>query len=149
MSAYTIRVLVSSYSTIVSTVASSCARASLGWISGKTSVQKGLLCTGIGSPGRWMCHHPWMRLKTIWMWCPGTWFCRGSSVRVVWLGCGWTRWSLRYLWTWAILWLILWQNKVNFHTYNANPRAHAITYDLQFLQISFRALVNFRCLKAS
>ena len=45
----------------------SCARVSLGWISGNTSLQKGLLSTGIGSPGRWLSHHPWMCLKTIWM----------------------------------------------------------------------------------
>jgi len=31
---------------------SSCTRVSLGWISGNTSLQKGLLSTGIGSPGR-------------------------------------------------------------------------------------------------
>ena len=31
-------------------MASSCTRVSLGWISGKTSIQKGLLSTGIGSP---------------------------------------------------------------------------------------------------
>ena len=48
--------------------ASSCVRVSLGWISGKTSLQKGLLSTGIGSPGRWLSHHPWMCLKTVWMW---------------------------------------------------------------------------------
>ena len=50
----------------------SCARVSLGWISGKTSLQKGLSSAGIGSPGRWLSHHPWMRLKTVWMWCSGT-----------------------------------------------------------------------------
>ena len=33
-------------------MASSCTRVSLGWISGKTSLQKGLLRTGIGSPRR-------------------------------------------------------------------------------------------------
>jgi len=43
-------------------MASSCTRVSLGWISGKTSLQKGLLSTGIGSPGRWLSHHPWMCL---------------------------------------------------------------------------------------
>jgi len=48
---------------------SSCATGSLGWISGKTSFHKGWLSTGIGSP---KCHHPWMCLKTIWMWCSGT-----------------------------------------------------------------------------
>ena len=53
-------------------MASSCTRVSLGWISGKFSLQKGLLSTGIGSPGRWLSHHPWMCLKTIWMWCSGT-----------------------------------------------------------------------------
>ena len=35
----------------------------------KTSLQKGLLSTGIGSPGRWLSHHPWMCLRAIWMWC--------------------------------------------------------------------------------
>ena len=35
-------------------MASSCTRGSLGWISGKASLQKGLLSTGIGSPGRWV-----------------------------------------------------------------------------------------------
>ena len=77
-------------------------RGSLGWISGKTSLQKGLLSTGIGSPGSWLSHHPWMCLKTLWMWCSGTWFSRRLSVRVVWLGCGWTWWSLRSFPTWAI-----------------------------------------------
>ena len=33
---------------------SSCARGGLGWISGKTSLQKGLLSTGIGFPRRWL-----------------------------------------------------------------------------------------------
>jgi len=42
------------------------------WISGSTSLQKGLLSPGIGSPGRWLSDHPWMCLKTIWMWCSGT-----------------------------------------------------------------------------
>jgi len=37
-------------------MALSCARVSLGWISGNTSLQKGLLSTGIGSPGRWLSH---------------------------------------------------------------------------------------------
>ena len=23
-------------------------------------------------PGRWLSHHPWMCLKTVWMWCSGT-----------------------------------------------------------------------------
>ena len=72
----------------------SCARGSLGWISGK-SLQKGLLSPGIGSPGRWLSHHPWMCLKTVWMWCSGTWFSGGLLVRVLWLGCGWAWWSLR------------------------------------------------------
>ncbi|EPP37099.1 hypothetical protein CP10743SC13_1954, partial [Chlamydia psittaci 10_743_SC13] len=31
-------------------MASSCARVSLGWILGNTSLQEGLLSTGIGSP---------------------------------------------------------------------------------------------------
>jgi len=39
-------------------MALSCARVSLGWISGKTSLQKRLLSTGIGSPVRWLSHHP-------------------------------------------------------------------------------------------
>jgi len=50
---------------------------SLGWISGKTALLKGWLSTGRGSPGRWVGHHPWMYLKTVWMWCSGTWFSRG------------------------------------------------------------------------
>ena len=25
--------------------------------------------TGIGSPGRWLSHHPWMCLRAVWMWC--------------------------------------------------------------------------------
>ena len=39
-------------------MASSCARGGLGWILGKTSLQKRLLSTGISSPGRWLSHHP-------------------------------------------------------------------------------------------
>ena len=39
-------------------MALSCTRVSLGWISGNTSLQKGLLSTGIGSPGRWLSHYP-------------------------------------------------------------------------------------------
>ena len=35
-----------------------CARVSLGWISGKTSLQTGLSSTGMGSPGRGLSHHP-------------------------------------------------------------------------------------------
>ena len=58
-------------------MASSCTRVSLGWISGETSLQKGLLSTGIGSPGRWLSYHPWMCLKTIWMWYSGTCFSSG------------------------------------------------------------------------
>ena len=58
-------------------MASSCARASLGWTSEKTCLQKRWLSTGIGSPGRWLSHHPWMCLKTVYMWCSGTWFSRG------------------------------------------------------------------------
>ena len=27
---------------------------------------------GIGSPWRWLSHHPWMCLKTVWMWCART-----------------------------------------------------------------------------
>ena len=49
---------------------------------------KRLLSTGISSPGRWLSHHPWMCLKTVWIWCSGTWFSGGLLVRVVWLGCG-------------------------------------------------------------
>jgi len=56
----------------VGEMALSCTRGGLGWISGKTSLQKGLLSTGMGSPWRWLSHHPWMCLKTIWMWCSGT-----------------------------------------------------------------------------
>ena len=56
---------------------SSWSRGGLGWISGKTSLLKGLLSTGIGSPGRWLSHHPWMCLKTIWMWCSGIRFSGG------------------------------------------------------------------------
>ena len=53
-------------------MASSCTRRGLGWIAENTSLQKGLLSTGIGSPGRWLSHHPWMCLKTVWMWCSET-----------------------------------------------------------------------------
>ena len=53
-------------------MASSCSRVSLGWRSRNSSLLKGLLSTGIGSPERWLSHHPWMCLKTIWMWCSGT-----------------------------------------------------------------------------
>jgi len=66
---------------------SSHTREGLGWISGNTSLEKGWLSTGIGSPGRWLSHHPWMCLKTIWMRCSGTWFSGGLLVRVVRLGC--------------------------------------------------------------
>ena len=31
----------------------------------------------MGFPGRWLSHHPWMCLTTVWMWCSGTWFSRG------------------------------------------------------------------------
>jgi len=84
-----------------------CASLSSGWISENISLQKGWLSTGIGSPGRWLSHHPWMCLKTIWMWCSGTWFSGELLVRVVWLGCGWTWWFLRSFPTWAILWFTL------------------------------------------
>ena len=40
-------------------------------------LQKELLSTGIGCPGRWLSHHPWMCLKTVWMWCSGTWLVEG------------------------------------------------------------------------
>ena len=39
----------------------------------KLSLQEGLLGSGIGSTVRWLSHHPWMCLKTLWMWCSGTW----------------------------------------------------------------------------
>ena len=38
----------------------------------KTSLQKGWLSTGIGSSGKWLSHHLWMCLKTVWMWWSGT-----------------------------------------------------------------------------
>ena len=38
-------------------MALSCTWVSIGWISGKTSLQKGLLSTGIGFSGRWLSHH--------------------------------------------------------------------------------------------
>ena len=37
---------------------SSCTRVCLDWISGNTSLQKGWLSTGIGSPGKWLSHPP-------------------------------------------------------------------------------------------
>jgi len=58
-------------------MASSWAKVSLGWMLGNSSLQKGWLNTEIGSPGRWLSHQPWMCLKSIWMWCSGTWFSRG------------------------------------------------------------------------
>ena len=63
--------------TVWGEMASSCARGGLGWQPGKTLLQKGLLSTGIGSPGRWLSHHPWMCLKTVWLWCSGTRFSGG------------------------------------------------------------------------
>ena len=36
----------------------------LGWMLGNTSLQKGWLNTGIGSPGRWLSHHSWMCFKS-------------------------------------------------------------------------------------
>ena len=36
----------------------------LGWMLVNTSLQKGWLNTGIGSPGRWLSHHSWMRFKS-------------------------------------------------------------------------------------
>jgi len=36
--------------------------------------------------------------------CSGTWFSGGLLVTVVWLGHGWTWWSLRSFPTWMILW---------------------------------------------
>ena len=39
-------------------MASSCVREGLGWVSQKTSLQEGLLSTGIGSPGKWLSDHP-------------------------------------------------------------------------------------------
>jgi len=63
-------------------------------------------------PGRWLNHHPWMCLKTIWMWFSGTWLSGGLlRVRLVCLGCGWTRWYLRPFPTWAILWFYVWYGK--------------------------------------
>ena len=53
-------------------MASSCAGGGLGWISGNNSVQNGWLSAGMGSPGRWLSHHPRMCLKAVWMWCSGT-----------------------------------------------------------------------------
>jgi len=85
-------------------MASSCTRGDLGWILWKTSLQKGLLSTGIGTPGMWLSHHPWTCLKTVWMWCSETRLSGGLLVREVWLGCSWTWWSLRSFPTWAILW---------------------------------------------
>ena len=38
----------------------------------RLDILKGWLSIGIGSPGRWMSHHPWMCLKSVWMWCRGT-----------------------------------------------------------------------------
>jgi len=75
------------------------------WISGKTSLQKELISTGIGSPGRWLSHHPWMCLKTVWIW-QGTWVETWAErvVSVVWLGHGWTQWPSRSFPAWAILW---------------------------------------------
>ena len=35
----------------------------------RLDVRKGWLSTGIGSPGRWLSHHPWMCLRAVWMWC--------------------------------------------------------------------------------
>jgi len=50
-------------------MASSCATVRLGGMLGNTSLQKGWLNTGIGSPGRWLSHHPWTCLRAVWMWC--------------------------------------------------------------------------------
>ena len=66
-------------------MALSCARVSLGWISGNASLQRGLLSTEMGSSGRWLSNHPWMCSKTVWMWCSGTRCSGGLLVRVVWL----------------------------------------------------------------
>ena len=44
--------------TVPGEMTSSCARGGLGWISGRTSLQKGLLSTGMGSLGGWLSHHP-------------------------------------------------------------------------------------------
>jgi len=35
----------------------------------RLDVRKGWLSTGIGSPGRWLSHRPWMCLTAVWMWC--------------------------------------------------------------------------------
>ena len=48
-------------------MASSCAKVSLGWTLGNTSLQKGWLNTGIGFPEKWLS--PWMCLRAVWMWC--------------------------------------------------------------------------------
>jgi len=36
-----------------------------------------VVSTGVGSPGRWLSHHPWMCLKSVWKWCSGTWLMKG------------------------------------------------------------------------
>ena len=57
-----------------------------------------------------------------WMWCSGMWLSGGLLVRVVWLGHGWTQWSLRSFPTCVILWfyvgqwyqrvmLVIWQQR--------------------------------------
>ena len=75
-------------------MASSCARGGLGWISGNTSVQKGLLSTGMGCPGRWLSHvlntslHVFNnRLDVV---LRAMIEQRAVRVRVGWLGWGWT-----------------------------------------------------------
>ena len=45
---------------------SSCTRGGLGWISGNTSLQKGLLSTGMGSPGRCLKTIPGCVSKPFW-----------------------------------------------------------------------------------
>jgi len=105
-------------------MASSCTRVSSGWISGNCSLQKGLFSTGIDCPGRWLSHHPWMCLKTVWMWCSGTWRSGGLLVRVVWLGWGWIWWSLSSFPTSAILWFCdpIWKTLSKHHIINTDLR---------------------------
>ena len=41
-------------------MALSCARRDSGWMSGNISSPEEWLGTGVGCPGRWLSHHPWM-----------------------------------------------------------------------------------------
>ena len=67
-------------------LALSCARIGLGWISGKISSPKVLLCSGPGCPGRWCSHCPWRCSRVVWMWHRG----HGQWAWWGWAG-GWTR----------------------------------------------------------